>query len=220
MMPRMCIGVCLLVGFFARAAAAGSPPAHDDLPRFSVRPIGGLDFGDLRITAVNDRGSAAGVSISRTGDHFRYTALFRDRGGDRQTIASDDLLTVVDMNERDWVVGSTTAGAFAWNERDGLIRLGSLGGRASYADGINDHNQVVGFTDTVGGERRAFLWDQDGGMRTLPVPVGSGTSTAHDISNKGTIAGHTYLRGGGMQHANIWTGDGRFVDLGELPGGH
>jgi probable HAF family extracellular repeat protein len=59
--------------------------------------------------------------------------------------------------------------AFLWpNGR--MIDLGTLGGAYSYAADINDHGQVVGYTNIVTGEGRPFLWEK-GRVTDLGRPV-------------------------------------------------
>ncbi len=69
--------------------------------------------------------------------------------------------------------------------------LGTSGGNST-ARGINDSGQVVGYSDTSAGDRRAFLWE-DGVMTDLGtlVPTGSGwtLTEAHGINDLGQIVG-------------------------------
>src|SRR5687768_14849478 len=204
--------LCLAISGAVHAAE----PAADRAPEFTARSLGSLDTAQPSVRGVNDKGSGYGMISTMVGSDARIDAFYRDRQGNQQLLGhlpgGRDMTIGWDINENDWVVGQSSGvgepgrfgppreqtRAIAWNERDGLIDLGSLGGDHSVAEGINDRNQVVGYSDTVG-ERRAFLWEPGSGMRALAVPLGSGTSTAHDINNKGTVAGHTYLDGQGMQ---------------------
>jgi probable HAF family extracellular repeat protein len=78
--------------------------------------------------------------------------------------------------------------------------LGTLGGWSSSASAVNDAGTVVG---TAGG--RAFVWDAEGGMRSIGTLPGydcddepcEGTSTATDINEDGVIVGaSTYYDSG------------------------
>jgi probable HAF family extracellular repeat protein len=73
-----------------------------------------------------------------------------------------------------------------------VIDLGTLGGNQSVALGINDSNQVVGYSKVATGERHAFLY-QNGTMIDLGVLPGSGSdeSFAEDINNSGVVVGQS-----------------------------
>jgi len=221
------VGFC--VSLVTAAWAGAAPPERDRLPQFTVQALSGLGLGKHQVGAVNEKGSAVGTIPKRVGSEFQYEAFFRDRQGNIVPVGDlpgGDVFTgLTALNNNDWAVGSSAGGtqfhgdyhAVVWNERDGLIDLGTPGFSSS-ADAINDHNQVVGYVDGTG-PRRAFVWDQGSGLRTLSVPTGAGTSSASGINNKGTIVGHTYTVGESGQHATLWTKDGQYRDLGELPGG-
>ena len=69
--------------------------------------------------------------------------------------------------------------AFIWNSSSGLTDLGTLGGDTSYALGINDSGEVVGYSylaDNV--TRHAFIWTASDGMVDLGT-LPSGQNTCH-----------------------------------------
>ncbi|MHC4845324.1 MAG: hypothetical protein ACYTCU_04085 [Planctomycetota bacterium] len=74
------------------------------------------------------------------------------------------------------------------------VDLGTLGGPASVANGLNDSRQVVGWSHvtgcTVGGQpcRRAFLWE-NGVMTDLGVLAGDEGSVAYAINASGLVVG-------------------------------
>ena len=88
--------------------------------------------------------------------------------------------------------------------------LGTLGGDRAWAQAMNDHGQVVGYSDTSGGDVHGFLWDQ--GVMTDLATLGGGYSRAHDINNSGVIVGESDGR------AVSWT-SGAITDLDTLQGG-
>jgi uncharacterized membrane protein len=105
-----------------------------------------------------------------------------------------------------------------WTERDGLTDLGTIG-RQTWADDVNDHQVVVGWTerDTNERQRYAFRWTRDGGLRTLPnLPGSSEQGNALDVTNNGLVVGYSYGPSG--QEAVRWV-DGRVQGLGDFPGG-
>ena len=66
--------------------------------------------------------------------------------------------------------------------------LGTLGGKKSYADAINDLGQVLGSSETKDGNGSVFLWDHMAGMVNLSAIVGNYIDDWH-INNSGLIAG-------------------------------
>ncbi len=86
--------------------------------------------------------------------------------------------------------------AFVWQESEGMLDLGTLGGFASFARDINGSAQVVGYAETgefidfLGHELavgHAFLWD-NGEMQDLGT-LGGPFSGASAINNLGHVVG-------------------------------
>ena len=65
--------------------------------------------------------------------------------------------------------------------------LGTLGADASSALGIDALGRVVGYTETVGGPIRAFIWE-NGTMKRL-AGLETGYSIAYDIDGMGRVVG-------------------------------
>ena len=98
-----------------------------------------------------------------------------------------------------------------------IIDLGTLGGLASVAVGINDSGQVVGGADTVAGLRHAYLWDT-GVMTDLGAPA-EPSSYAWDVNNLGQVVGYTSLPVGVQGGAFLWD-SGLMTNPGSLGGPH
>lgn len=79
-----------------------------------------------------------------------------------------------------------------------MINLPSLGGVLSEAHAINDGGDIVGFSQTGGGQRRAVLW-RDGAITDLNglICTNSGwvLSEARDINNSGQVVGFGSVSG-------------------------
>ncbi len=85
--------------------------------------------------------------------------------------------------------------AFIWDETNGIRDIGNLGGFGGFANAINQHGQVVGYSDTQEGHERAFIWDENGGMQEIPTLAG-GDTRARAINNIGLVAGFEFGVGG------------------------
>jgi probable HAF family extracellular repeat protein len=181
-------------------------------------------------TAINDRGEIVGYSgINAYGPQFRERTQgfawvdgtmhalgalycrcsFNVRYGTSRALAIGNGGQIVGDSETDR--GESFRHAFLWQD-NGMRDLGAEvdGAGSSYADGINDINEIVG---TVNG--RAFL-ARDGLSQALGVLPGHTASDARAINNKGQVAGNS-VRADGISHAFLWN-LGTMRNLGTLPG--
>jgi probable HAF family extracellular repeat protein len=175
----------------------------------------GVDFGEL--TGINERGVAVGWREGPTGN-FAFTwddgvmtslgSLFFpvaiNKAGDvvgndtngKIVVWGNGVLTTLDVpgpasatdiNDRGQIVGNSLAGAFLWDGGT-LTPLGTLGGTASFATSINNHGQIVGYSQISGdGAYHAFLWER--GVMTDLGTLSGGSSRAFAINDHGDIVG-------------------------------
>ena len=87
--------------------------------------------------------------------------------------------------------GAARAGSAGSNYT--VTELGTLGGAESAAYGLNDSNQVVGWSNAANGQKHAFRWSQ-GAMVDLGT-LGGEASVAWAINNTGVIVGESLPTG-------------------------
>jgi probable HAF family extracellular repeat protein len=93
------------------------------------------------------------------------------------------------------------------------LTLPTLGGRVTMPTDLNNLAQVVGYAQTAGGERRAFLYS-NGTMRDLGTLAGGSQSFAYAINDSGHVVGSSSSSDGGLR-AFVYAG-GRMQDLNSL----
>ncbi|HCY64880.1 MAG TPA: HAF repeat-containing protein [Oxalobacteraceae bacterium] len=97
-----------------------------------------------------------------------------------------------------------------------MTSLGTLGGKNSFAYGINNHGDVVGTSQTAGDTAtRAFLY-RSGTMVDIGT-LGGTNSTAYGINDNRHIVGDSDLPGNARSHAFLYDGV-TMKDLGTLGG--
>lgn len=108
-----------------------------------------------------------------------------------------------------------TRHAFIWNSATGLQDIGTLGGDSSYALGINDSGEVVGYSylsDNI--TYHAFTWTASGGMVDLGALPGGSVTQGFAINAAGEVAGEGY-DANGFAVPFYWSPEGGFVTLPE-----
>jgi len=99
--------------------------------------------------------------------------------------------------------------------------VGDLGvlGRSSHAAAINDHGQIVGWSDdTQTAQSRAVLWNLNNSVKYLgPPPSQNTASHAYDINNKGQVV-FTIKLAYGKNKVVFWDKDAGTTELGTLGG--
>ncbi len=112
-----------------------------------------------------------------------------------------------------WDVRTNDILVFRW--RDGVVEFlePPVPGFDSQASGINEQDEIVGYSYVASGVQHAVRWIANGTPVDLGT-LGGEDSFAYDTSENGQIVGSSDLSGSG-QHAFLWE-DGQFTDLGDL----
>jgi probable HAF family extracellular repeat protein len=155
-------------------------------------------------TAMNNQGQVVGMSDAKTNDPtFPWSehAVISTNGKitDLGTLPGGYYSQASAINDHGQVVGYANFGktedvfqpqhAFLYSNGT-MSDLGTLGGTQSYATGINNAGQIVGFstlTSNLQGAVHAFLY-QNGAMHDLGT-LGGKSSWAYGINNWGQIVG-------------------------------
>lgn len=73
-----------------------------------------------------------------------------------------------------------------------ITDLGTMGGNNSYAIGLNNSGQVVGYSTTSIGQTHAFLWNHNSGINDLGT-LGGSYSYALGINDFNQVIGFSYI---------------------------
>ena len=210
------IGQSLVAVFLLCAVVA---PAYGSNIQYTITDLGVLDGPSSYPLGMNNLGQVVGDADIYT----RYSHAFLYNGSgpliNLGSLAGDYSVSCAQaINDQGMVVGYTdTPGtgnpthAFVYKTNGGMQDLGTLGGVASYAWGINNSGQIVGFAQTESGAYHGFICSGNGPMVDL------GTYTPLCINDAGQVAAangpanynHTYISSGGT---------GAWVDIGSLGG--
>lgn len=230
-------------------AGTGAPPAY------TIETFSSLGGPASRGNAISNRGWVAGWSLLADGS--QHAALWQgDTPRDLGTLGgAASMVQWPGINNRGMVVGisemaetdpldeSWSCEAFL-GESDQICRgffydgvslsaMPTLGGNHSFATGVNNRGQVVGWAETGVHDPtcreaqvlqfRAVLWDpQRGSLQELPPFPGDSTSAATAINQRGQavgISGECDVAVGrfSAQHAVLWD-HGRVIEVGDLGG--
>jgi len=133
------------------------------------------------------------------------------------------------INDPSHVVGSSSASAetalpaLLWTQSSGVHHLDTLGGGNSSGQGASDGSQVVGYADATDGGSHAFIYTKATGMRDLGTLGGSNSqanaiNSDEDTDGPNQIAGWSLVSEDTAQHAVVWDGNHKILDLGTLGG--
>ena len=125
------------------------------------------------------------------------------------------------INDNGTVVGNYWAGGnrgFIWTGGSGWTDFSTLGGSYLAASGVNNANQVTGYSHTSGDTAyHAFRWTASTGMQDIGT-LGGTNSYGLGINDAGQIVGYSQTTGNTATHAFLWTPGSGMLDLGTLGG--
>lgn len=228
-------------------------PSTTGFTHYYVIALGTLGGSASVANSINDRGWIAGLS-KISGNAAVHAVLWvngrkvdlRTLGGpnsavgwpvknDRGEIAGFSDLTRSDpLDENFCGFGSPNLCAgFLWKDNT-MTALPTLGGNNSFAAGVNDAGQIVGFAENVNDDPSCgapqvldydgVIWEPNHQMRTLPPASGDAVSQAVSINSAGAAVGSSgpcgppNNLGYGTAHALLWPRHGGPINLGTLGG--
>lgn len=173
---------------------------------------------EVSLRAVNARGLAVGGTYSPTSP-ARAISYYKGVMTDLGTLEGGTASWSWAVNDRGVAVGDAIVSgvAHAAAFHDGKVfDLGTLGWNA-YANGINDHGDVVGTWQVDQSTWRGFIVPAEGSIQDFEEATGMpGVGGLAAINNGGTVCGSASMPTG--YHGFLWSG-GTTTDLGDLGGG-
>jgi probable HAF family extracellular repeat protein len=196
----------------AEGGLAGATLWQPDGTATSLGTLGGPLSG---ANDINDAGQIVGWSHIPANVHH---AFLWTQGAGMQDLGTlgGSWSAATGINELGHVTGwSQTAGgrthAFLWKPETGMVDIDPLGSE-TYAEAVNDHDEVVGYHYPQG-TALAFFWSRDTGLVELGTlgggigpPASPWHSRAFDLNENGVVVGDS-TDGITPELATVWTVD-------------
>jgi len=198
--------------------------ANYDERAFVASTSGMVNLGTLggrfgRAIAINASGVITGYSTtSMTNNLNRCFVSYGNGLVNIGSLATTGNCMPSAINDAGQIVGTayngTASHAFLYDGNQ-FHDLGTLGGRTSAANGINQLGQVVGQAQTINGDMRAFLYTA-GQMTNLGSPRATGgASSAYSVNASGQAIGYYTVPGDSTRRPILFS-NGTIIDINTL----
>lgn len=201
-----------IVGYLSYPTS-GSRPFYYDNGLSNIGPLC-CEYGQAY--GINDSSQIVGLTEYNSDSGREYAFMF-DNGTITDLGVLDDSIgrsRAFDINNSSQIVGDSNVGslgifhAFMYDSGE-MIDIGVLDGyTSSYAKGINDSGQVIGYA-TAYSDSIAFLYENQ--SLTNLGTLGGTYSRAYGINNNGDIVG-VASSSDGTYYGVLWTTSGEGVD--------
>ncbi|MEX2574636.1 MAG: DUF3466 family protein [Balneolaceae bacterium] len=164
--------------------------------------------GSSEAFAINDSGQVVGQSEIEGGPASRNRFFTVDSSMGKVSVEDGPRRAAEPGYSQ--IVMANRSRAFIWDERNGMVNLGTKKEGPSLALDINNHGQVVGFIlippdSARTNQVRAFYWDEDLGMTILePLDESFSFSFAYGINDEGIVTGRSSSARAGHMQAVRW----------------
>jgi probable HAF family extracellular repeat protein len=212
------VGAVVAHHVWTTGSAAPVPP-----PPVLPEPLASCQFGFTDFATCESRALAINVNqqVVVQLDCLRGNPCFSRQFllfGAASVTPIPDLITANAINNMPQIVGSVPFGAnqhAAIESGGSFVDIGTLGGSASEALGVNDAGAIVGWAN-LPGDSAAHAFRYANGVMSDLGTLGGASSVANAINSAGTVVGAADVPDG-SSHAFVFDGE-RLVDLGTLGG--
>ncbi len=192
---------------------------EEDEPPYTVSVIvpdygilGNAVIDSSEAVAINDNNQA----IMNSGDTVVFHDLDTDAVEYLNHLPNANSTVAAAVNDHGHVAGTSGSEAFLWDSGV-MYPCGDLGGGESVSTGLNNNDQVVGYSLNSDDVTHAFIWELDNGQGVITDlgTLGGANSWAAAINDNGMIIGYsetgtTYSEGSqdvDIYHACVWYND-------------
>ena len=193
-------------------------PAYVFSLSYNIIDIGTLGGSESWPAQINDTGSVVGMA--RDGANQQNSFLYENGSIQKLgTLAGKSNSYASDINITGLVVGNSFNSSSDYEayiyQNGSMTAIGTLGGR-SYALGVNDSGNIVGWSDT-GGSSHAFLYN---GTEMVDLGTfGETRSSAYGINNNNQVIINSRSGSFGWDKTILYDYDtGNYQDIGSLGG--